>query len=431
MSVPLFILVCFFTMAVIGVPVGVVVGLTTLFGFFYIDNPVFLAMISQRMFSAMDNFTFMALPFFLLTGEIMTQVGLTNRLVDFSNLFFGRLKGGLAQVNIITSIIFGGISGAAVADTAALGAIFIPAMVKQGYSRGFSTAITVASSIIAPIIPPSIIMVLYGAIMEVSIAGLFAAGIVPGLLIGLSLMIITHLMAVRRGFPANPEELTLARVKERTRGAAWALIMPAVILGGILGGVVTPTEAAAVAVGFSLFVGLVVYRNIKIKELYNVFLKCSVTIGVITLILSCASVLAWFLAIQQIPETVARIFMSISNDKNVILLLINLFLIMVGMFMDIGPALLILGPILAPLAINLGVHPLHFGIMMCVNLNVALMTPPMGACLFMGMIVGQVKLGRLVKALWPFILVEMGVLALVIYVPAISMTVPAWLGFVK
>jgi tripartite ATP-independent transporter DctM subunit len=427
---PVFILISFFTLALIGVPVGIVVGLTTVFGFLYLGNDMFLSMLSQRMFSAMDSFTFLALPFFLLAGEIMNKVGLTTRLVDFSNLFFGRLKGGLAQVNIVTSIIFGGISGAAVADTAALGSIFIPAMTKQGYDRPFSTAVTVASSIIAPIIPPSIIMVLYGAIMEVSIAGLFAAGIVPGLMIGVALMVLTRYMAGKRNYPTNPEKITVKNVTRRTKGAMWALLMPIVILGGILGGLVTPTEAAAVAVGLALFVGLVVYRNISFRELYDVFLRSSVTIGVITLLLSCASVLAWFLAIEQIPELVAKGFMALSDNKYVILLLINLFLIMVGMFMDIGPSLLILGPILAPLAINLGVHPLHFGIMMCVNLNIALMTPPMGGCLFMGMIVSDLKLGPLVKALWPFILVEFAVLTLVIYVPAITMTVPRWLGFV-
>ncbi len=421
----------FFLLALIGVPVGMVVALTTLFGFYYTDNTVFLSMISQRMFSAMDSFTFLALPFFLLAGDIMNKVGLTTRLVDFANLFFGRLKGGLAQVNIVTSIIFGGISGAAVADTAALGSIFIPSMTKQGYGKDFSTAVTVASSIIAPIIPPSIIMVLYGSIMEVSIAGLFAAGIVPGLMIGVSLMILTRFMAAKRNYPTNPEKITVARITERTRGAIWALMMPVIILGGILGGFVTPTEAAAVAVGFALFIGLAVYRNLGFKDLYDVFFKSAVTIGVITMLLSAAKVLAWFLAIQQIPEMVANVFMGLSDNKYVILLLINLFLVLVGMFLDIGPALLILGPILAPLAINLGIHPLHFGIMMCVNLNIALMTPPMGACLFMGMIVSGLKLGELVRALWPFILVEFIVLALVIYIPAITMWMPGLFGFVK
>jgi TRAP-type transport system large permease protein len=424
-------LLSFFSLALIGVPVGIVVGLTTLLGFWYTDNAVFLSMVSQRMFSAMDSFTFLALPFFLLAGDVMNRVGLTGRLVDFANLFFGRMRGGLAQVNIVTSIIFGGISGAAVADTAALGKIFIPSMTKQGYGKPYATAVTVASSIISPIIPPSIIMVLYGSIMEVSIAGLFAAGIVPGLMIGVALMILSWFMAMRHNYPTNPEPFTFKLLVERTKGAVWALMMPIIILGGILGGIFTPTEAAAVAVGFSLFVGLVIYRNMGFKDLYGVFLESSITIGVITLILSAAKILAWFLAIQGIPELVAEGFLSLSGNKYMVLLFINLFLVLVGMFLDIGPALLILGPILAPLAIDLGVHPLHFGIMMCVNLNIALMTPPMGACLFMGMIVSGLKMGELVRALWPFILVEMAVLCMVVYIPIITMWVPSLLGFVK
>lgn len=423
-------LLVFFLLAIIGVPVGIVVGLTTLFGFIYIGNDILFSMVAQRMFSAMDSFIFLALPFFLLTGEIMNKVGLTHRLIDFSNLFFGRMKGGLAQVNIVTSIIFGGISGSAVADTAALGSIFIPTMQKHGYDKPFSTAVTIASSIIAPIIPPSIIMVLYGAIMEVSIAGLFAAGLVPGLMIGIILMILTRFIAGRRNYPTNTEPFTVKAVADRTKSASWALLMPIIILGGILGGIFTPTEAAAVAVGIALFIGLIVYRNVSLKQLYGVFLQSSITIGVITLLLSCASILAWFLAIEQIPEMVADLFLSISTNKYVILLLINIFLVFIGMFMDIGPSLLILGPILAPLAINLGVHPLHFGIMMCVNLNIALMTPPMGACLFMGMIVSDLKLGVIIKALWPFIVVEFMVLLLVTYFPFITMTLPRMLGFV-
>lgn len=426
---PVFIFSAFIVLALIGIPVGFVIALVSLFGFVINGDTIFLSMISQRMFSAMDNFTFLALPFFLLAGDIMNKVGLTGRLIDFSNLFFGWMRGGLAQVNIVTSIIFGGISGAAVADTAALGSIFIPSMSKEGYDKGFSVAVTIASSIIAPIIPPSIIMVLYGAIMEVSIAGLFAAGIIPGLVIGLALMILTGIISVKRGYPKNPEKITVSNIVERTRDAFWALIMPLIILGGILGGFVTPTEAAAVAVGYALFLGLAVYRNISVRILYDLFLNASVMIGVITLILSAAQVLAWFLAVQHIPEMVAKLFLSLSDNKYVILFLINIFLIMVGMFLDIGPALLILGPILAPLAINLGVHPLHFGIMMCVNLNIALMTPPMGGCLFVGMVVSGLKLGEIVKSLWPFILIEFAVLFLVVYVPAITMTIPKMLGF--
>jgi tripartite ATP-independent transporter DctM subunit len=412
-------------------PIGFVLGLTAIFGFLKLGNPVFITMLSQRFFSAMDSFSFLALPFFLLAGDIMNKVGLTGRLVDFANVFFGRLRGGLAQVNIVTSIIFGGISGAAVADTAALGSVFIPSMTKEGYDRDFSTAVTVASSIIAPIIPPSIIMVIYGAIMGVSIAGLFAAGIIPGLMIGVSLMILTRFISKKRNYPKHEERLTFQRAFKGTKKAFWALIMPGIILGGILGGVFTPTEAAAVAVGYAMFLGFVVYRNLTVRDLISLFYKNSVMMGIVALIVSSAAVLAWLLAIEQIPQLVAAFFLSISNNRYVILLLINVFVIIVGMFMDITASLIILGPILAPLAISVGVHPLHFGIMMCVNLNIALMTPPMGGCLFVAMVISGLSLGQIVRALWPFILAEILVLFLVIYIPGITMLVPRLLGFVQ
>jgi len=426
----LFLLAVFVFLMLIGTPVGFVLGLTALFGFYKLGDPALLTILSQRFFSAMDSFVLLALPFFLLVGDIMNKVGLTGRLIHFSDILFGRLRGGLAQVNIITSIIFGGISGAAVADTAALGSIFIPSMEKEGYDKDFSTAVTVASSIIAPIIPPSIIMVIYGALMGVSIAGLFSAGIVPGLMIAGWLMILTRFISKKRNYSIHMEKLTFRRLFSVTKKASLALLMPVIILGGILGGIVTPTEAAAVAVGYALFLGFVVFRNLSPKDLFGLLFNASVMMGIIALIMSSAAVLAWLLASEQIPEMVANSFLSITKNRYMILLLINLFLILVGMFMDITASLIILGPILGPLAISLGIHPLHFGIMMCVNLNIALMTPPMGGCLFVAMVISRLSLGEIVKELWPFILVEIFVLFLVIYIPQITMFVPKLLGFV-
>ena len=384
---PISLLSSFTVLILFGIPIGFVLGLTSLLGFILVDKPIFLTMIPQRFFSSMDGFVFLALPFFLLAGDVMNRIGLTERLVDFANLFFGRMKGGLAQVNIVTSIIFGGISGAAMADIAALGSVFIPAMEKEGYDIDFAVAVTVASSIIAPIIPPSIIMIIYGAIMGVSIAGLFAAGIVPGLMIGFSLMIVTRFYAGRRNYPRHIIPMTAKNVTHITARALPALVLPFIILGGILGGVVTPTEAAAVAAGYALFLGFFVYRNLGLKDLYDLLYKNAMIVGILAVILSGASILAWLLAMQQIPQMVAEFILSITQNKYMVLALINIFLIFIGMFLDITAALLILGPILAPLAISLGVDPLHFGVMMCINLNIALMTPPMGACLFMAMIV--------------------------------------------
>ena len=423
------ILTCFFMLMLIGMPIGFVLGLTAVLGFLKMDDPVFMTMLSQRFFSAMNSYVYLALPLFLLAGDIMNKAGLTEKIVDFSNVFFGRLRGGLAQVNIATSIIFGGISGSAVADTAALGSIFIPSMTKEGYDRDFSVAVTAASSVIAPIIPPSIIMVLYGGLMGVSIAGLFAAGIVPGLLIAIGMMILTRFISKKRNYPQHQEKITFKRVKTETWNAGWALFMPVIILGGILGGIFTPTEAAAVAVGYALFLGFVVYRNVSLKDFYWLLFRNSVMMGVIILILSGAAVLAWLFAIEQLPQAVAEVFTSITDNRYILLLLINLLMLIVGMFMDILSSLIILGPILAPMAVNLGVDPLHFGMMMCVNLSIAMITPPVGGCLFIGMVVGKISFGKMVRAIWPYIIVELAVLLMVIYIPDITMLVPKLLGF--
>ena len=423
------ILTCFFILMLIGMPIGFVLGLTAVVGFLKMDDPVFMTMLSQRFFSAMNSYVYLALPLFLLAGDIMNKAGLTEKIVGFSNVFFGRLRGGLAQVNIATSIIFGGISGSAVADTAALGSIFIPSMTKEGYDRDFSVAVTAASSVIAPIIPPSIIMVLYGGLMGVSIAGLFAAGIVPGLLIGIGMMILTRFISEIRNYPQHQEKITFNRVKTETSKALWALFMPVIILGGILGGIFTPTEAAAVAVGYALFLSFVIYRNVSLKDFYWLLFRNSVMMGVIILILSAAAVLAWLFAIEQLPQAVAELLTSITDNRYILLLLINFLMLIVGMFMDILSSLIILGPILAPMAINLGVDPLHFGMMMCVNLSIAMITPPVGGCLFIGMVVGKISFGKLVRAIWPYIFVELMVLLMVIYIPGITMFMPKLLGF--
>lgn len=427
----IFLLVVFVFLMAIGAPLGLVIGLTALFGFFKLGDPSLIGVVSQKFFTAMNNYALVAMPLFFLAGEIMNKTELTYRLVDFSNTLFGRLRGSLAQVNIVTSILFGGISGSAVADTAALGSIFIPSMTKEGYDKDFSTAVTVASSMIAPIIPPSIIMVLYGAIMGTSIGGLFAAGIIPGLLIGFSLMILAGFISKKRNYPKSEEELNISRLARTTKRASLALILPLIILGGILGGVVTPSEAGAIAVGYAMFLGFFVYRNLGLKDLYWMFFRSSVAMGIVALILGSAAILGWLLASEQLPEKVAEGFLHISENKYVILLLINLFLALVGMFMDIIASMLILAPIFEPLATGLGVDPLHFGLMMCINLNLALMTPPLGGCLFVSMTISRLSLGQTVRALWPFILVEFGVLFLVVYVPPISMFLPQLLGFAK
>lgn len=425
------ILILFFVFGILGMPIGFILGIISIIGFLMMGESMYLNMLSTRFFSAMNSYVFLALPLFIVAGEIMNKVGLTERIVSFSNLFFGRLRGGLAQVNIFTSIVFGGISGSAVSDTVALGTIFIPAMEKEGYDRDFSSAVTAASSIIAPIIPPSTIMVVYGGMMGISVAGLFAAGIIPGLLIGLALMIIVRLISSKRSYPKHAKKFTLGKAFNETRNACPALLMPIIILGCILGGICTPTEAAALAVAWALLLGFGFYRSLGFRDLYCAVHQCAVYLGIITLILSSASVLSWLLTIEQIPQLVAGLFTKLSSNKYVILILINILLIMVGMIMDIMVSLIILAPILEPLATNLGVHPLHFGVMMCVNLCIALITPPMGGCLFSTMMVGKIDFVTLIKAIWPFIIVQLIVLALIVFVPDITLFIPRLLGLVE
>jgi TRAP-type transport system large permease protein len=427
----LFILIVFVVLLLIGMPVGFVMGLTALLGLIKIGDPAFLTMLPQKFFTGMDSFAIMAMPLFILVGDIMTRARLTERLVDFSNLFVGRMRGGLAQVNVFTSIVFGSISGSAAADTAALGSMFIPSMTREGYDKEFSTAITIASSIISPIIPPSMIFVIYGAVMGVSIAGLFAAGLVPGLLLGAALMVYNHFIARRRRYPKHTGKVTFKAALQTSSRAIWILAVPFIILGGIILGFFTPTEAAAIAVALAIFLGVVVYRSLTLKELFLVFYNNARLLGVIGLCLSSAAVLAWILAVEQVPQMVAGLFLSITQNKYIILLLLNLLIVAVGMFMDITAALIIMGPILAPLAISVGVHPIHFGVMMCVNLFLGLITPPVGGCLFLAMAISNLSMGRILKELWPLLLIEFFILGLVVYIPEICMTIPTLLGYAE
>jgi TRAP-type transport system large permease protein len=426
-----FILIVFIVLLMLGMPVGFVMGLTALLGLIKIGDPAFLTMLPQKFFTGMDSFAIMAMPLFILVGDIMTRARLTERLVDFSNLFVGRMRGGLAQVNVVSSVVFGSISGSAAADTAALGSMFIPSMTREGYDKEFSTAITIASSIISPIIPPSMIFVIYGAVMGVSIAGLFAAGLVPGLLLGAALMVYNRFISARRNYPRHTGSISFKTALRTSGRAIWILAVPFIILGGILMGMFTPTEAAAIAVALAIFLGVVIYRSLTLKELFMVFYNNSRLLGVIGLCLSSAAVLAWILASEQIPQMVADLFLSITRNKYLILLLVNVLIIIVGMFMDITAALIIMGPILAPLAISVGVHPIHFGVMMCVNLFLGLITPPVGGCLFLAMAISNLSMGRILKELWPMLLIEFVILGLVIYIPEICMTIPTLLGYAE
>ena len=424
-----FMLVVFFLLLLTGTPIAFSLGITAVLVFLKMGDPLLLKMVPLKFYSGIDMFALMAMPLFMMAGEIMNRIQVTHRLVELANVLIGNIRGALAHVNIMVSILFAGLTGAAVADTAALGTMLIPAMEKAGYPRSFSAAVTAASSIIGPIIPPSIIMVIYGSMMNVSIAGLFAAGIIPGILVGVALMLLSARISSKRGYPKGERRATIKEMGVAFRRAIIPLFTPIIILGGILTGIFTPTEAAAVAVLYAMLIGFFVYRNFRLRDLPSVLLEMVRNSGSVFIILSAASILGWLLASEQIPELVGRQIMSFSSNKYTALLIINVILLIIGMFMDMTAVVIILGPILHPLAVSLGIHPLHFGIIMIVNVNIALMTPPLGACLFVACSISRISLEAISKEIFPFIGAEVVVLILVTYIPAISMTIPKLLGF--
>ncbi len=390
-----------------------------------------LALLYRNVYNGMDSFPLMAVPFFMLAGELMNKGGITERLVEFAQSMMGHLRGGLAHVNILSSMLFAGLSGSAVADTSALGSMLIPAMEKQGYTRRFAAAITAASSVIGPIIPPSGIMIIYAYVMGESVAALFLAGIVPGVLVGVGLMMMVGFMANRYQFPVATERATWSEKRVAFSRAFFPLMTPVIILGGILAGVFTPTEAAAVAVFYALIIGLYVLNTLKWKDLPAILSKAALTSSVVLLLVGAAMAFKTVVSLSHTPETLATFILGLSDNPYILLFLINILLFIVGMFLDAGPAIIILGPILGPIFTDLGVHPVHFAIIMSVNLTVGLATPPMGLVLFVASSVSGERVQAIAKTILPFLAVEVLVIFLITYFPAISMTIPRLTGFVQ
>ncbi len=388
-----------------------------------------ITLLYRNVYNGMDSFPLMAIPFFMLAGELMNRGGITTRLVEFSQALMGHLRGGLAHVNVLSSILFAGLSGSAVADTSALGSMLIPAMEKQGYTRRFSAAITAASSVIGPIIPPSGIMIIYAYVMGESVAALFLAGIVPGIMVGVGLMLMIKVMADRYDFPVASRKYTWGERRQASLKAFFPLLTPVIILGGILGGIFTPTEAAAVAVGYAFIIGFFVLRSISLKDVPEVLSNAGMTSAVVLLLVGAAMAFKTVVSLSHAPEQLASLILSLSENPLVLLFLINLLLFIVGMFLDAGPAIIILGPILAPIFTSLGVDPIHFAIIMSVNLTVGLATPPMGLVLFVAAAVSRERVETIARAILPFLAVEIAVIFLITYVPAISMTIPRITGF--
>jgi tripartite ATP-independent transporter DctM subunit len=421
------IVITFIATLVAGMPVAFVLGISAAVALAVWGRTPMLV-IAQRMFTGIDQFPLMAIPFFILAGEMMNTGGITRGLLRFSDALVGHIRGGLAQVNIVASMLFAGITGAAVADTSALGSILIPAMIEEGYDVDFSAAVTAASSVVGPIIPPSIPAVIYAVTAGISIGGLFLAGFAPGILFGLGMMLVAYFISKKRGYPRRETPITLRQFLDTFKRAVLALVMPLIILGGVLSGVFTPTEAAAIAVAYGLVVGLFITRELKLKDLPGIMIRAGLTTSMILLVVACASILSWVLSTQKIPAQIAAFFLSLTTNPLLMLFIVNIFLLMVGCVMDTSAAIIILVPILAPMMESLGIHPLHFGCIMVVNLCIGLATPPVGLCLFVACGISKIGLEDITREIWPFIAVEILVLFIITYFPAIPMFLPKMMG---
>jgi len=424
----LILLISFSLFIIIGVPIAFVLGLTPLVAMIYEGGtPLILA--AQRIFTGMDNPVLMAIPFFILAGNIMSAGGLTQRLVTFCKVIVGPIRGGLAYVNVVISMIFAGITGAAVADTSAIGSILIPAMVKDGYDVDFSSAVTATSSTIGPVIPPSIPFIIYGVLGEVSIASLFLAGFIPGVLLGLFQMGVVAYYARRRNYPRG----SLPSAKETLRAifdASLVLMMPVIILGGILSGVFTPTESACIAVFYAFAISFFVYRDIKLRDLPRIIIDTGVTSAIVMLVIGTASIFSWILASGEIPQSICAAILTVTQNRIIILLFVNLILLAIGTFMETTASLIILTPVLLPLMNKIGVDPLHFGVILVLNLVIGLTTPPVGVCLFIASAIGKIRLERISRAILPFILASIAVLGIATYWESLIMFIPKCFGYV-
>ena len=407
----------------LGVPIAVSMGLTAAGTFVFLDEAFILPMMAQRMYSATTGFTLLAIPFFILAGNLMNQGGITRRVFRFATALVGHFKGGLGHVNVVSSMIFSGMSGAAVADAAGLGLVEMKAMTKAGYDRDFSAAITAASSTIGPVVPPSIPFVIYGSITGESVGRLFLAGCIPGVLMGLAMMIAVYFVSKRRDYPQG-ERAGLGLLWSTFLESFWAICMPLIIIGGILGGFFTPTEAAVVASIYALFLGMFVYREIKPRDLSAILWETVIQSVKVLFIIAAAGFLGWLLIHQHIPEQVITGLTTVTDIKWVIILIIIGILLVLGCFLEGIAVLVITIPVFMPLIAKFGIDPIQFGVIMILCSMLGLLTPPVGMSLYAVASISGMSVGRLSKALWPYLLGIFIVLLIIAYIPEASLILP-------
>jgi tripartite ATP-independent transporter DctM subunit len=422
----LILVISFIILAIIGIPVAYSLGLASLIAI--IVNGLPTAILPQRMFIGLNSFSILALPLFVLSGDLMNETGIAKKLIDFSKLIIGKITGGLAVANIVASMFFAGITGSGTADTSALGSVLIPAMEKDGYDRPFSAAVTAASSVIGPIIPPSSIMVLTGIAAEVSIGGLFVAGYVPGILLGLISIIITVFISKKRGYGRYVESLTFKEKFNITKQAIPVLIMPIIIIGGIMSGIFTPTESAGVATLYALMYGIIT-RKLNLKSLKKVLISSCSTSGPVLIIISTAMLVSWILATNQVPQMISDWFTTYIGSKYLFLMLINVLFLIIGCFMEAAAAIIIFVPTLMKVAIIMGLSPLHFAFLLGFNLCLGLSTPPLGLCLYVASSISKVSIFKISREILPFYIGYVTILVLITYIPVMVLYLPKLFGF--
>lgn len=408
----------------IGMPIAIAIG-TAAVSAFWLDGNFPIAQVPHKMVNGVYSFPLVAVPLFILAGSLAGETSIAARLVRLATALVGHIRGGLGHVNVASSMFFGGISGSAVADTAAVGSLMVPAMEKQGYSRADAGGITVSSSTIGILIPPSIPMVLYGVTVGSSIGALFLAGLVPGILVGLLQMVAIYVLAKKKGWPQTAKRAPVGELWSAFKDAFLSLLLPVFLLGAIVTGLTTATEAGVIGVLYALFLAGIVYREYTFRQLFWITVESAVNTAVPLFVVATTSVVAWVVAIEQFPMALVAFFNGLDVGPVVVLLIMNLFILLVGMFVDLVPAIILFAPILLPVAVASGMDPIQFGAMMAVNLGIGLVTPPVGNCLYVGAAVAKVDLWKLFRASLPFLFVNVLVLMLVTYVPAVTLWLPS------
>ncbi|MEI4473859.1 TRAP transporter large permease [Frigidibacter sp. MR17.24] len=417
------------SLILIGTPIAIALGLMAAGTMWWAAGPDLLGIFIQRFYTGMTSFSLLAIPFFILAGNLMNTGGMTNRIFSTAEVFVGRVRGGLSHVNVVGSILFAGMSGSAVADCAGLGVVEVRAMRNAGYRPGYAAAITAASSTIGPVVPPSIPFVIYGSLANVSVGALFLAGILPGILMGVSMMVVIALTARSKGLPRLEHRPSLAEGTRTILNALPALIMPVFVVGGLLLGWVTPTEAAVIAAAYAAFIGIVVYRELKISDLPEVLWASGRQSVQVLFIMAAAAPFSWVLVQQQIPNAIVEAMLGVSENPVVILLMINLVLLLLGMFIEGIAIMVICMPMLLPVVTQIGVDPVHFGVIVVLNLMIGLITPPVGLCLYTVSQVAEVDLFEIIKEIWIYLIALLTVLLLITFFPGLVMWVPALFGF--